>query len=431
MINEAVEKLKKANHEQFENLEPRIQKLIKEDKGVAELTQSFSKVNGEVAGLLEQVRKLEEERAASEDALQKRVDEFEAKYSPDNFQKNRGEAASTRILKAGFPDEAAHNKAHSNPTGIADIVLKDGSLPFLYGPTGRKLVSDSSGSADALSDSLRLPGVVEDPRDRLVVQALLPRITTQNRTVDYVRLLTRTDASDMVAESTTGSLQSKPEGDRTFQLVTITLRKIAEWIAVSTEALMFSNRIQLQSYLENDLRGDLLQTFETQILTGDGTGQNLTGLIPGATAYSRGYATIGGSAATAVDTLRRARTQLAIANYMASGVILHPADMEEIALLKDTQLAYIVAHPAASDVNRMWGIAMVESNKMTENEFLMGDFARAAELYVTGDITIKIGPQHASFFIQNVVAILAEFFAACAVKRALALVTGGLTNADS
>ncbi|MBD4917893.1 phage major capsid protein, partial [Xanthomonas citri pv. citri] len=72
---------------------------------------------------------------------------------------------------------------------------------------------------------------------------------------------------------------------------------------------------------------------ENQLLNGNGTGQNLLGLLPQATAFA---APITVANATAVDRLRLALLQAQLAEFPATGIVLNPADWAGMELLKDT-----------------------------------------------------------------------------------------------
>ena len=144
----------------------------------------------------------------------------------------------------------------------------------------------------------------------------------------------------------------------------------------------------------------------------------------------RAATTIAGAAATQLDTLRRAKTQAREAEYPVTGIVLHPQDWEDIELLKATDLQYIFAQPQTSLVPVVWGMPISDSTRMTTGEFLVGAFSLGAELFTQGNATVEISRSHASFFIQNMVAILAEMRALLAIYRETAFITGPFTEAS-
>lgn len=428
LIDEAVEKVKGLQKEQFENVEKKIMEGLAKAQPVSDLMEKSNKLSTDVAKTLDEIQKLTEQLGTEKTALNKRLDDFESKYGDvDTAGGRQSKSLGSEFLEKAFPNGEADHKKAVDRQRVESVAFKDGAERFV-----QKNISTATGSGRVLGDSLRIPGVVTQPEDDLVVQTAIPRTFTPNRTIDYVRELVFTDLTATVAESTgTGDLQTKPQGNITFELITETMTTIAQWIPASRQVLQFSNRTQLQSYIERRLRQRVLLELEDQVLLGDGTGNNMTGLITDASAYNRGYANIQSAAPTELDTLRRSITQLQLLNYTTDRFILNPADWENIALLKDTQLRYIFVDPAMMTQPRVWGIPVSPSNRMTEGKFLTGALAQCCELFIGMDVTVEISREHASFFIQNMVAILAEMYALLAIYRPEGLVYGGLTNADS
>lgn len=64
------------------------------------------------------------------------------------------------------------------------------------------------------------------------------------------------------------------------------------------------------------------------------------------------------------------------------------------------------------------------TDALAADEFLVGNFQRAARLYDRMQATVEIATQHADFFTRNLVAILAEERVALTVPRPDMLVKG-------
>lgn len=430
MLAEAVEKLQKVQKEQFEKLEPAILEKLEKGKPFADLAEQGEKASANATKAVDEVNKLAQQLTEEKKALMERLDEFETKFGNVDWRGGaRSKGLGAEYLEKRFPNgEADHQAAHDKQRAEAIVVKGAGEAWMLK----QNMISGATGSGEALQDSLRLPGVIVQPEDSLVVQSAIPRTFISNRTIDYVRELLFTNNTATVAESTDlSSPVNKPSGNITFELKTATMTTIAQWIPASRQILLFSNRTQLQSYIDRRLRDKVLSELEDQVLLGDGTGTDMEGLVTVATSYNRGYANIQSAAPTQLDTLRRSVTQLQLANYSTDRFILNPADWEAIALLKDTQLRYVLSDPAFSTTPRVWGIPVSPSNRMTEGKFLSGALAQVSELFIGSDVTVEISREHASFFIQNMVAILAEMIATLAVYRPEGLIFGGLTNASS
>ena len=142
-------------------------------------------------------------------------------------------------------------------------------------------------------------------------------------------------------------------------------------------------------------------------------------MLPQATAYNRSA-----SADTKLDAIRRSLTQLQIAEFEGSGIVMSPSDWEAIELLKETTGGYIWANPMAQGGPRLWGLPVVVTNAMTTGTFLVGAFNVAAQIWDREDASIRVAEQHADFFIKNMVAILAEERLALTVYRPLSFIKG-------
>lgn len=269
-----------------------------------------------------------------------------------------------------------------------------------------------SGGAGIYSD--RLAGVVEDPLRPLTVRDLLSQGKTSSNLIEWVRENVFTNNAAPVTEGGT-----KPQSNITYERVDIPVRTLAHWIAATKQVL--ADFPQLQTLINGRLRYGLLMEEEDQILMGDGTGENILGLVPQATAYQTSRNKSGD---TRIDQIRHAILQVRQAFYPSTGIVMNPADWEAIELTKDAENRYLFANPNAMNIRTLWGLPVVEADAMPEGEFLVGSFRMAATLFDRELATIAIADQHADFFIKNMLAILAEERLALAVSRPKAFVHG-------
>lgn len=194
-----------------------------------------------------------------------------------------------------------------------------------------KAVTSATISAGTTVAPQRLDGIVTPGLQRLTVRDLLAQGSTSSNAIEYVRENVFTNGADVVAE---GAL--KPESDITFTKETANVKTIAHWIQASRQIV--SDSSQLQSYINNRLLHGLALKEEAQLLNGDGTGDNLTGLNQVATAYSTGLTVTGD---TFADVVAHAVYQVSTSEFEASAVILNPSDWHKISLMKDQEGRYI------------------------------------------------------------------------------------------
>lgn len=130
-------------------------------------------------------------------------------------------------------------------------------------------------------------------------------------------------------------------------------------------------------------------------MNGDGTGQNLTGLIPNATPFNRTLIKAGDNKA---DIIRRAMLQVRLAEYRTDGIVMHPTDWADIETLKETTGGYIWSNPTVNNGQNLWGIAVVDTTAIPEGSFLVGAFARAAQIFDRWQARVEVSNSNADDF---------------------------------
>ena len=297
--------------------------------------------------------------------------------------------------------------AHDTRSERMERVKVAGSIKALYG-----------------SDDARGGAFVVEMRDQMVElpqrpQSILQLITvsqTDSDAVEYVEQTARDNQAATVAEWSGADFGLKPESDLTFALRTAAVRTIATWVPASRNIL--ADAPQLRGIVDNELEYMLRLVLEDQILSGDGTGTNFTGILNTAGVQTRTQGNTGDRGGEAGDTkadaLRRAITDIRLQFYEATGVVLNPGDGEDIELDKDANGQYKMIYDPAT--GRLWRLPVVESSIITAGTGLVGNFTLGVTLYDRMQTEIRVGEPN-DYFLRNVVAVLAELRAALAVKR--------------
>ena len=254
----------------------------------------------------------------------------------------------------------------------------------------------------------------------MTVRDLITPGRMDGNTLEYVKETGFVNNAAPVAEAA-----AKPESDLKFDLVSTTAKVIAHWTKASKQVL--SDIAQLRSIIDQRLLYGLAYVEEAQLLNGDGTGQNLLGIVPQATAYSAPLAL---ADLNKMDVLRLAMLQAALAEYPATGHVLHQTDWTEIETLKDGEGRYIIGNPQGTTSPTMWGLPVVTTQAMTLGNFLTGAFKLGAQLFDRWDARAEAGFVNDDF-IKNLVTILAEERLALAVYRPQAFITGSFATALS
>jgi len=237
--------------------------------------------------------------------------------------------------------------------------------------------------------------------------------------VDFVREVTFTGRASPVQEGA-----SKPFSEITFENVSATVKTIAHWTAASKEVL--EDLPQMQAYIGGRLIDGLLNAEDSELMFGDGTGFHLSGFDTLATAYAGTWAVAGD---TLIDKLGHALQELEQANYIADGIVLNPLDWRKILMTKTEEGGankgeYLMGGPGSQAAPRLWDIPVAVSTAQRVGRFLVGQFLGSAMIFDRMESRVAISTEHADYFVQNRVAILAEERIALVVSRPHAFRTG-------
>lgn len=260
-------------------------------------------------------------------------------------------------------------------------------------------------NSDVLVAPGRRPGIVRGAFRALRIADLLTSIPTTSNAWDFTRELAFTNNAAETAEAA-----AKPETDLTFELQTVNIRTIAHWIKASNQIL--ADAPAVAAYIDTRMRYGVDAREDLQLLVGDGTGQNISGMTIAAnrTAFTPT------SGDTALDSLNRAKYEIVGADYAADGVIMNPADWGAIERLKTSTAEYVVGNPFGTITPMVWGLPVVLSNNMTSGSFHMADFATTYDHLQRSGTVVEMGFVNDDFT-KNLVTMRAEKRTALATLR--------------
>lgn len=282
----------------------------------------------------------------------------------------------------------------------------------------KEIVSSNAASAGDLIVPERVPGIIASPNQPLRIRSLLAPGNTVSNAIDYIEETLFTNAAAGVAESVQGSVVNKPESTLRFDKKTASVGTYAHWIPASRQVI--SDVPQLQSYINERLTYGL-QLVEDGVLA--------DALIDAATAYDETLeTTLGVEAVSRIDKIRVAILQARQAQYPVSGIVINPVDWAAMELLKDSQERYIWVSVVDGGTARLWRVPVVESDAIEAGSFLTGAFRLGAQIWDREGTSIRVSEHHASYFIQNMVAILAEERFGLTIYRPQAFVYGSFSS---
>ena len=251
-----------------------------------------------------------------------------------------------------------------------------------------ELKADMTVAADFTGEVIpadRVPGYKFDPTRPVHVRQLLATGSTQSDVVRYVKESGYSNGAAATAEGTTLT-----QSDFDMTAADANVRKIGTYFRISEE--MLADTPQLTSYLSARAPEKLLEVEDAQILSGDGTGANLSGIITDAadfdvSASGAFYQSV--ESANEFDVIVAALNQLSLLNYSADCIMLNPTDFNEILLLKDSTNKYLKDQVYNGLQPSFSGVKVIQNTAIAAGTFLIGNFAVGTQLWVRQGVNVE------------------------------------------
>jgi HK97 family phage major capsid protein len=358
-------------------------------------------------------------------AIQSQLDAVDMKVQGGRIGNSGGEP---QFKSAGEQFTTGPEFVAAREAKFSGRFAKTGIVAEIQNPfAGRKSVIANwtlgNGTSGVLMPT-RLPGITGLAQQRLRIRDLMTvRPMESGNAFDWIRQTTRSNGASPQQESS-------PKAESTYGWSTEidSVRTIAHYTNATRQALADSP--WLRGAIDGELLYGLLLKEESEVLSGDGNGEHLNGIITQATAYNTGLNVVGD---TRLDKLRHAILQCENASFGAfppDAIVLNPTDLHNIELIKDenggaNKGLYVVGDPRnGTSVSLIWGLPTIASHSITAGNFLVGAFGTAAELIDRQTATIEISLHHDVNFTKNMATILCEERVGLAVRRPDAFVYG-------
>lgn len=303
----------------------------------------------------------------------------------------------SKEAKKGFADSVKEVLVHLKEKG-------NGSIKSYLAEKGRTgeidlkiddMTQANSFESTAVVQAQHVPGIKFDPDTTFRVRDLIAPGTTNSNSIEYVQEEAFTDSTDVTSEG-----QEYKQSDFDLKLKTATVRKITAYIIVSEE--MLEDVEGLNSYISLRLPSKMKLKENYQLLYGDGTGINLSGLTKNATAYVDELAD---TKVSEIDILVSALKQVRTSEYDPTFALIHPTEALKIKLKKDDNGQYIQPwiFMGNKDIN-LDGVRIIVSSAITAGDFLVGD-GGAAQVFDRRQMTLEMTNTNEDNFIKGMVTV--------------------------
>lgn len=341
-------------------------------------------------------------------------------------------AHSSQIIEL---EQKLADNVHKGKTEIETlgrIVIKsDAFKQYAAGQTSKmrfeaNTIIGQEGSPPANSDTLvapqRLAGIIPGAFRSLRLMEVLPQATTSSNAVEYTRELAFTNGAAETAEG-----DSKPQASLTFELVNAPVRTIAHWLKASKQVL--EDAPALQSYIDTRLRYGVDLRYDFQLLRGNGTGQNISGIMD--TGNFTPFTPTAGE--NALDSINRGIEKVALADYAATAIILNPTDWHAIERIKvgTSDARYVIGNPNGVMSAMLWGLPVVVTNQMRVGYFVVGAMDIAYQVWNRMGSVVEMFEQDDTNVQKNLVTIRGERRGTLATYRPASVYSGLLVFGSS
>jgi HK97 family phage major capsid protein len=215
--------------------------------------------------------------------------------------------------------------------------------------------------------------------------------------------------------------EGQPKPDLGMQLTEQIVKptKIAALASVTMEALQ--DYESFQNWIPTELSRALLDQETSQIVSGDGTGANMTGILNTSGLLTRPMATD-----TPIDAIQKAFNDLRIGPAFATAdlVALHPTTWNAIRRVKNTLGSYILSpDPSTGQVESLFGVTVVQSTKVPAGTGIVFDTSQAVLAWTRLGLTMGVNQFGDTEWVNNTVSFRVEERIAIGVRRPSAVCT--------
>jgi HK97 family phage major capsid protein len=331
---------------------------------------------------------------------------------PVPFQEHPITAGRGKTLGQAFVESDIYDQLKASGALSSDRASFK-SAPFLAASTDIIQSTPETGPGSALVTPQYLPGVLPLDQRPLTIRDLFGAGTATSDSISYAQQTAFEPATGLaVKQSTTADDAAglKKQSSIGWTRITSPIETIATWMAATRQQLADAG--QVRSLIDNQLRLMLALEEEEQLLNGDGTSPNLSGIYDHAIQTSTANGTSTGD--PNIDGIRNAArlVRVGLSRLTADAIAMNPTDSMYLDLTTDAEGRYRIGDPfgqaAGAGPRPIWGLRRVESEAIEEGHALIGAFKAGATVLERQGITILTADQHADFFIRNLVVVLAE-----------------------
>lgn len=311
--------------------------------------------------------------------------------------------------------------------GWGDQLIKSDAYKAFSGGGAQKArveVKNTLTGGDATVAPDRRVGIVPGAFQPLTIESLYTHVPTSSNAIEFTKEASFTNNAAEAAEGA-----AKAESAITFSLVNMPISTVAHWIKISRQ--LAADNAALAAYVDLRMRYGVNRKVETQLVAGDGTAPNISGILDSGNFTAHGYADANlGSTLKKLVLIRKIIGDLEAAGYYPDAIILNPADWAQIEIdLFTTAAGHTLYTIGDGGVPRLFGRRVASSVGMTADNVAVGSFSSHGTIHDRESVVVEMSDSDSDNFTKNLITLRAERRLALASEIPAAIRAGDLTPA--
>jgi hypothetical protein len=312
-------------------------------------------------------------------------------------------------------DEERHLLGHLAGVGTAldrssilhdpSVMAELGQLATSRAPIGSMQLGPLMGAEDLVvqieRDRMMAAGTITTPGEGPVRAPYFGAVQQQRRELTLLDLVP-TVLMEMPIIPFLVETAMKHEADLTLEEKEAKAKTIAHWFKSSRQAL--ADIGGLQTLLQDRLTYGVLRRVESQIVAGDGVGENLLGLL-----HTPLVGEVEHAAENTMDLVSNGIVTVKLLEGTPTGICLNPLDYYAARKAKASGSGeYLSGSPWMPTDSTLWDLPVVQNTAVPQGKAIVGDWARGMTLFVREGVNARLSDSDQDDFLRNRCTILGE-----------------------
>ena len=352
--------------------------------------------------------------------------EFLAKHEEATKRMDSFEVAQKKATASETPTSFKGSLIKSINDGAIESLLKGNANAAKFEIKAGDMTMANSYTGVVAGETV-VPDFKFDPSRSVHIRNLIPNGSTDAQTIRFPKESAYDDGAAATAQGSTLG-----QSDFDITATSVNVEKIGTFMRITEE--MLADTPQLTSYLSARVPGKVLSIEDNEILNGDGSSPNLSGLFTDGTAFTTSsgglfYQSIEG--ANEYDVLVVAMNQLEVLNYQANAILINPTDLNKMILLKATTNEYLRNQIFNGLTPTIKGVPVIANTAVPNGKFIVGDLSQATQFWVRDNLSVEFSREDSTNFRDGFVTVKVAERVALTNYQPNAIVQGTFSTAKT